>query len=220
MNDKLKKFMSPMINEESTNLVRIISPPSQQTLTPTINDGKREKPDDIWKSINQANSISCSSISSMNDGEISSNAENENNEKRFLKKSSIDSDSGVSAKSSCDSLNKKKLKESKSTSSFTGTGSISLTLNSQNKRKKQNNNDQYCSYKSSNGTNKSSISIVSTSLPSSSIGNVPVDKDNNLTNKNAKLLVDGNMTSVKSLTLDIDTLQNMKNLDLNQDKSK
>ncbi len=107
------------------------------------------------------------------------------------KKSSIDSDSGVSTKSSTDSLNsKKKLKQSKSI--------ISLLSNShddqkstQNKRKKQNNSGQY----------------------TCNIDNQVYIDTTNLADPNIELVVN-------SISLDNDTLQNMKNLDLNQDLSK
>jgi len=109
--------------------------------------------------------------------------------KQYWNKSSIDSDSGFSTKSSTDSLNiKKKLKQSKST--------ISLANNSQgeqssmqNKRKKQNTSGQYTC------TSDSQVYIES------------------LVNPTVEVVV-------KSVSLDNDTLQHMKNLDLNQDLSK
>ncbi len=111
--------------------------------------------------------------------------------KQYWNKSSIDSDSGFSTKSSTDSLNiKKKLKQSKSI--------ISLASNThgeqssiQNKRKKQNTSGQYTC------TSDSQVYIDAESLVN------PIVK-----------------VVVKSVSLDNDTLQHMKNLDLNQDLSK
>lgn len=163
--------------------------------------------------INQENSISNSSVNTANYDGNSSSPENDleseqsrlKKYKQYWKNNSIDSDSGVSIKSSCDSLNsKKKLKESKS---IVSTTAVSSSPSTQNKRKKQSNNDQY---NNRDGTGQTFLIDLSSSLHS-------IAKSSRQSHNSSSLDV---VLSKSELSLDIDTLQHMKNLDLNQDLPK
>ena len=168
------------------------------------NDASKSSPKQHhpFKLISQANSVSNSSINTVNYDGNSSNPENDRAEqeseqrrlkkyKQYWKNASLDSDSGVSIKSSCDSLNsKKKLKESKSIIGV-------CPPSTQNKRKKQNNSEQY---NNRNGAGQTFLIDLNSSLHSM-----------------AKSSKHADTLEVKSASLDIDTLQHMKNLDLNQD---
>ena len=81
------------------------------------------------------------------------------------------------------------------------------SANSQNKRQKQSNNDQY--------SNSSSNLYIEASSTIHSIARNSTN-DESLSSKELKQKSD----PVNALTLDNDTLQNMKNLDLNQDLPK
>lgn len=162
--------------------------------------------------ISQENSISNSSINTANYDGNSSSPENDleseqsrlKKYKQYWKNNSIDSDSGVSIKSSCDSLNsKKKLKESKSIVSLSTTA-VSSSPSTQNKRKKQSSSEQY---NNRDGTGQTSLIDLSSSLHS-------IAKSSRQSSS-----LDG-VLSKSELSLDIDTLQHMKNLDLNQDLPK
>lgn len=140
----------------------------------------------------------------------------------LIKKNSF---SKVSTKSSTDSLStKKKLKQSKSVVSLPVVKSDSFGChNSQNKRKKQSNSEQYdCNHIRNSSLNSNSHNYypdVPSSFNSSSCP-VATCSDKYLDPKNNKKLGQPNMETSKSPSLDNDTLQHMKNLDLNQDLSK
>lgn len=200
----------------SQSIIPVISIASETSIT----SHKQQTSETSFATINQENSISNSSINTVNYDGNSSSPENdldlsENQSQRskkykqyWNKNGSIDSDSGVSIKSSCDSLStKKKLKESKSQIVSLTTQSQSITT-AQNKRKKQSNNEQ--SKYNRNGTGQTFLIDLSSSLHS-------VAKSSKHASDATSVTV---LSESHSSNLDIDTLQHMKNLDLNQDLPK
>lgn len=218
-----KKITSTMLMKNSSNrsTISAISVSNMGITNPSI-----QKKMIMSSNYALTDSFSNSSINTVNDGGISSSPEiDEQNDqrqskkyKKYWKKSSNDSDSGLSVKSSDSMNNKKKLKESKSIISLSMIDCNTPTRNSQNKRKKQSNNDQYSESNNMNHPSNQTFleNILVNSLPKTSVSGELTSSNN----PNPSSFKNLSLDTVNSLGLDNDTLQHMKNLDLNQDLPK